>query len=1244
MGSSLRAGGTNSLEAAGNVILGAVTENWSHMESRSTKGLLSSSAKMRAEGGAQSVGSRLSGDSISIHAGDNLSIVNGGLFADKDITLQADRGDVILAAAEEYYFKANESKKSGFGLFSGGGGFDIYRSAREKTANSLVGSAGSILQSGDDLTIMAGRDITAVNAAMIAGNDVTLAAMRDVNLMPGISMSNTEYSKKTSGIGLSASLTKDLTGAAITAGYRSREEGRYGNSLSNSGTGMMAAGNLAVLAGENITMLGTTMHSGKDTDLLAGNDINALSAFDKAHAESFVREISYGLSLQAYQNVSTALESSIRTQRDIVMGNGVSAAARHEEPVAYARFGLADSDSKSSLSVDASVPVFSGFSSGGDMRLSAGNDVTMRGANALASGDMNIAAGGSVTIEAVAASGESRAGASSASGFLGVDAISLNPAAALNAAKGKDAESIVVYEQSRLQGENVTIAAGKDIALTGVVAHSGKDMLLAAGSRLSINEVRDTDARSASSASYGFDSSRRAAGVRTERSDSTTGQDKGGILIAGGNLAAVAGQDIGIKGSSLNAGESMTLRAGRDISITPGEKSATSSYRATNVSLSGDFGMTEEKIDYFSGLRLGISSADAYAVLPYGSDLSANGGLHVEAGRDLTLAGATLAAGGDIGLEAGNNLTLAAMEAKQRSRETTFSLASGVYAEARQNITGALRAMVSGAEELYARGKPYTDGKGDVSDMPKDAYAIYKTASSVFSAAGKLKDPEVSYDIGFTFAAALGRRESGSTSRTGVSVSAGNDLSLKAGQDLSMRGGRLLAGRDLLLDAGRDLIVAPALSENHASGNSAALGGTFGLGGKISSKGATFLGISASATAAYGRDSANSQNYSNAEITAGSQLTAKIGRDASLAGVNLAGGEVNMDIGRNLTLASVQDKSSSQSLNIGGEGKILFGIGSSPQFSGGASFAYTAASGTRVGTQASITGADGVNIRAGGDTHLEGSLIAAENGNLTLDTGSLSWKDISSTSVSAGLSLALTNNFEHPLDEGKREQDEKKQEQQHQEKKAALLKIYEKQGAGYWYGGVDSAVQMVNGKIKITNDLAKQSPLALRELDLRYGQTEQLSRATIGQGSIIIRDNPGQDLSGLNRDPDAALVEKNRAQFAVNVSKPFDTLQKVADMSLIIAQQSEYVKEHGAANILAYEWENRVLLPLEKGLGALLGRTGGNDKGGGGSPKGGNNAWKESWKQHNKKVTVTLRQLPNDLAEMFGRNAPPLAD
>jgi filamentous hemagglutinin len=47
-----------------------------------------------------------------------------------------------------------------------------------------------------------------------------------------------------------------------------------------------------------------------------------------------------------------------------------------------------------------------------------------------------------------------------------------------------------------------------------------------------------------------------------------------------------------------------------------------------------------------------------------------------------------------------------------------------------------------------------------------------------------------------------------------------------------------------------------------------------------------------------------------------------------------------------------------------------------------------------VNGQTSIIGSNSVDIRTEKNTHVEGAVIAAENGNLKLDTGTLTYKDL----------------------------------------------------------------------------------------------------------------------------------------------------------------------------------------------------------------------------------------------------------
>jgi filamentous hemagglutinin len=129
-----------------------------------------------------------------------------------------------------------------------------------------------------------------------------------------------------------------------------------------------------------------------------------------------------------------------------------------------------------------------------------------------------------------------------------------------------------------------------------------------------------------------------------------------------------------------------------------------------------------------------------------------------------------------------------------------------------------------------------------------------------------------------------------------------------------------------------------------------------------------------------------------------------------------------------------------------------------------------------VNQQTSIIGREQVDIRVEGNTHVEGAVIAAENGNLKLDTDTLTYKDI----------------YDH----------DKAENQQ-----ASL-------------SGSISAENEKNNERTTGEDGNPYAGTA--EGSYSSHDRQQITRATIGEGEIIIRSDPAAGLEGLNRDLEKA--------------------------------------------------------------------------------------------------------------------------
>ena len=75
--------------------------------------------------------------------------------------------------------------------------------------------------------------------------------------------------------------------------------------------------------------------------------------------------------------------------------------------------------------------------------------------------------------------------------------------------------------------------------------------------------------------------------------------------------------------------------------------------------------------------------------------------------------------------------------------------------------------------------------------------------------------------------------------------------------------------------------------------------------------------------------------------------------------------------------------------------------------------------------------------------------------------------------------------------------------------------------------------------------------------------TEQTVRATVGQGTIIVRNNPGMNLFGLNRDPSRALNQEVVRDVNFTVNPLFGYVDKAFSITSNIGEKYDFVKEPG---------------------------------------------------------------------------------
>lgn len=227
--------GAIALQAKKDVTLSTATEHESSFsEERSQKkGFLkkSSSHSVAHDATTREKGTLLSGESVSVSAGNDLTVTGSAIAADRDVNLQAGHNVDIGAATEtDTHYRLDEKKKSGL-LGSGGIGFTIGKQSSKhevdekgRTQSQSVSTVGS---SQGNVTITAGNQLHIGGADLVAARDLALSG-DSVAIDPGYDQRTRRetFEQKQSGLNLalSGSVGSALNTAVSTA-QQARKEG-----------------------------------------------------------------------------------------------------------------------------------------------------------------------------------------------------------------------------------------------------------------------------------------------------------------------------------------------------------------------------------------------------------------------------------------------------------------------------------------------------------------------------------------------------------------------------------------------------------------------------------------------------------------------------------------------------------------------------------------------------------------------------------------------------------------------------------------------------------------------------------------------------------------------------------------------------------------------------------------------------------------------------------------------------------
>ena len=1003
--------------------------------------------------------------------------------------------------------------------------------------NGSIIAADSIRATGDDfvnngvITAKRAIDIDSkevkLSGKMGAGNNIDIDA-KVIDILSG----------KISGDNISLSATDDIKIATASMYTENRGAGSHTwNTQLGEQASLDARDKLNVSAGNDVAINGANL-KGQQVSLDAGHDLTLGTVVDREGHD--IGSDGYRDTRDKVRNIVTEITSTLDTLMqadnditllgsDVNAGGNLQLAAKGDITVA----NVTDSDyhyhqetdskwygSKTTTTTDYDEKVVGpNLSAGGDVLINthkdadgsivtnddAKGDVTLVSANVHSGGDTAVYAGGDLTVGIATethyhASETTRSYSGLAKGAMAAVAVAgslgvLPPvmtAAGMskgvtikgNAGEGNSKQTVVAStlkadgDTVLLSGKDITLVT-PDLSMDNLTAKAGLDKEAGGGS-IWLTGAHDT------SESWSYESSTslgiKASGgslsfARQQEHREQDSQSKfvGTKINSLGDTSLAGTGDVTLLGSSINSKGKVSIDAGGDVNMLAAVD--TSHHEVSDAERDFKLAATASghSAELFAGYEENRHTESHTTRTAVGSSIGAVN-INVTSGNDINVVGSNLTATYDpdatkedkVTLPNGKEVAVAYNDTGNitlNAKRDINTLAS-VSADTLKTIDEHFRTgLAIGAKENVSAA---ADAVGNV----KGQQGGVNTGSAVLQAVDAMQGARGGASFSVGLVAEWSKTESEDSSQTSdISViHADNDLAFISGGDQHHQGTEAKAGNNLTVDAGGKVLIESAQNTSGHKDKSANGSANVGL--------STGSGISVTAAGGYARNSNEQTQQVNAHFEAGKQVSLTTAGDTTLAGATVTGDSIDAHIGGNLTVESRQDTGSIRGESAQGSVTVsVSGGGSGLTLAG----SHTEGDSAWVEEQSGLFATGKNNVYVENHTSLIGGVINSDSGELTLDTGSLSHEDIhdydhfKSVSASVGIGTSQSN------------------------------------------GGAPAD----------TANEESQSGAKMNSLQVGYQKRdrEQITRATVGQGTITVRDdaaNGTDSTQGLNRDIDRA--------------------------------------------------------------------------------------------------------------------------
>ncbi|HCR0605047.1 TPA: hemagglutinin repeat-containing protein [Enterobacter cloacae] len=522
-------------------------------QTKTSSGFLSKKTThtIEEESATREKGSLLSGDNVTVSAGNNLRVLGSAVAGDGDVALSAGNNvDIVAATNTDTAWRFKETKKSGL-MGTGGIGFTIGSSKsthelREQgtTQSESFSTVGS---TGGNVSIAAGKQAHIGGADIIAQKDISLTG-DSVVIEPGHDKRTRDekFEQKSSG------LTVALSGAAGSAVNSAVQTARDAKGESDD--------RLAALKATKAALSGVQASQGAEMAQINGDPNSGIG-------------VSVSLSSQKSK-------SEQHMQSDTVAGSTLNAGNN----LSITATGEGKGENSGDILIGGSQ-----LKAGGDTALVAANDIVL---------------GGAASTQQTTGKNSSSGGGAGVSIGGGKSGYGIGVFANVNASKGSEKGDGTAWTETTLDsGGTVSMTSGRDAILNGaqvsgdkIVADIGRDLWMS--SQQDSNDYKSTQNSTAAGGSFSFGSMTGSGYISASqdkmKSTYDSVQEQTGLFAGDGGFDVTVGRHTQLDGAviaSTATADKNSLDTGtlgfRDIH---NEADYKVSHSGVSLSGGGDFG------------------------------------------------------------------------------------------------------------------------------------------------------------------------------------------------------------------------------------------------------------------------------------------------------------------------------------------------------------------------------------------------------------------------------------------------------------------------------------------------------------------------------------------------------------------------------------------------------------------------------------------------------------------------------